>query len=86
MSLDLSTRYVTTHWDAEEGALRSGRTDRPTDWRLVREVLVAETDEQAFRYADGTMGRAMHGMCCRRWMFGMMQILQSTIRRCPTTR
>lgn len=50
MSLDLNTEYVATHWDAvEEGALRSGRTPDRRDWRLVREVLVAETDEQTHR-------------------------------------
>ena len=44
-----------------------GRTPDRKDWRLVREVVVAETDEQAFRYAvDGMMGRNMRGTCCRR--------------------
>lgn len=74
MSLDLNTEYVATHWDAvEEGALRSGRTPDRRDWRLVREVLVAETDEQAFRYAvDGTMGRAMREYVLPTFrMFGM---------------
>ena len=58
MSLDLNTEYVASHWDAVlEGAARSGRTPDRRDWRLVREVMVAETDEQAFRYAvDGTHG------------------------------
>ena len=61
MSLDLNTDYVATHWDAVlEGAERSGRTPDRRDWRLVREVVVAETDEQAFRYAvDGMIGRNM---------------------------
>jgi alkanesulfonate monooxygenase SsuD/methylene tetrahydromethanopterin reductase-like flavin-dependent oxidoreductase (luciferase family) len=61
MSLDLNTDYVATHWDAVlEGAARSGRTPDRRDWRLVREVVVAETDEQAFRYAvDGMVGRNM---------------------------
>src|SRR3954451_20652261 len=61
MSLDLNTDYVATHWDAVlEGAARSGRTPDRRDWRLVREVVVAETDEQAFRYAvDGMLGRNM---------------------------
>ena len=74
MSLDLNAEYVATHWDAVlEGAERSGRTPDRRDWRLVREVMVAETDEEAFRYAvDGTMGRAMREYVLPTFrMFGM---------------
>ncbi len=45
-----------TRW---RSAAQRRRTGSRRDW-LVREVLMAETDEQAFRYAvDDTMGRAM---------------------------
>jgi alkanesulfonate monooxygenase SsuD/methylene tetrahydromethanopterin reductase-like flavin-dependent oxidoreductase (luciferase family) len=54
MSLNLNTAYVKSHWDTiEEGARRSGRTPKRSEWRLVREVFVAETDEEAMRLAVG---------------------------------
>ena len=38
----------------------SGRTPWRGDWRLVREVFVADTDEEAFRLSVGSMmGRMM---------------------------
>jgi len=59
MSLNLNIGYVASHWDSVlEGARRSGRTPRRSEWRLVREVFVAETDEEAYRLAvGGFMGR-----------------------------
>src|SRR5262249_51398948 len=59
LSLNLNPAYVASHWEAVEiGAARSGRTPRRADWRLVREVFVAETDEEAWRGAvGGVMGR-----------------------------
>jgi alkanesulfonate monooxygenase SsuD/methylene tetrahydromethanopterin reductase-like flavin-dependent oxidoreductase (luciferase family) len=61
LSLNLNPGYVKSHWEAvEEGAKRSGRTPRRADWRLVREVFVAETDEQAWKLSvDNMMGRMM---------------------------
>ena len=61
LSLNLNPAYVATHWAAvEEGAKRSGRTPRRRDWRMVREVFVAETDAEAQRLsAGGMMGRMM---------------------------
>ena len=48
MSLNLSPAYVGSHWEAvEEGAKRSGRVPWRGDWRMVREVFVAETDAEA---------------------------------------
>lgn len=69
MSLDLNTEYVATHWDAvEEGALRSGRTPDRRDWRLVREVLVAETDEQRSGMPwTARWDAPCVSMCCRRF-------------------
>lgn len=61
MSLNLNPSYVASHWDAVlEGAARTGRTPRRSDWRMVREVFVADTDEEAWRLCvDGMMGRMM---------------------------
>jgi alkanesulfonate monooxygenase SsuD/methylene tetrahydromethanopterin reductase-like flavin-dependent oxidoreductase (luciferase family) len=61
MSLNLNPGYVKSHWEAvEEGARRSGRTPNRADWRLVREVLVAETDEEAWKLSvESMMGRQM---------------------------
>jgi len=61
LSLNLNPAYVGSHWDSvEEGARKTGRTPWRGDWRLVREVFVAETDEEAWRLSvGGMMGRMM---------------------------
>jgi alkanesulfonate monooxygenase SsuD/methylene tetrahydromethanopterin reductase-like flavin-dependent oxidoreductase (luciferase family) len=61
LSLNLSPGYLVTHWGAVvEGAKISGRTPNRADWRLVREVFVADTDEEAYRHAlKGAMARMM---------------------------
>lgn len=61
MSINLNPSFVASHWESvEEGAARAGRTAHRSDWRLVREVLVADTDAEAMRLAvDGMMGRMM---------------------------
>jgi alkanesulfonate monooxygenase SsuD/methylene tetrahydromethanopterin reductase-like flavin-dependent oxidoreductase (luciferase family) len=61
LSLNLNPAYVASHWEAVEiGAARTGRTPKRADWRLVREVFVADTDEEAMRLsAGGMMGRMM---------------------------
>ncbi len=49
MSLNLNPAYVASHWESVEiGARRAGRTPNRADWRLVREVFVADTDEEAW--------------------------------------
>src|SRR5205807_2714854 len=54
MSLNLNPGYVASHWESvEEGARRSGRTPSRADWRLVREIFVADTDEAAWRLSVG---------------------------------
>src|SRR5438552_18851208 len=56
MSLNLNPGYVASHWESVElGAARSGRTPRRADWRLVREVFVADTDAEAMRLSAGGM-------------------------------
>ena len=61
MSLNLNPGYVSSHWAAvEEGAARSGRTAQRAEWRMVREVFVAETDAEAHKLSVGNMmGRMM---------------------------
>jgi alkanesulfonate monooxygenase SsuD/methylene tetrahydromethanopterin reductase-like flavin-dependent oxidoreductase (luciferase family) len=61
LSLNLNPAYVASHWDSvEEGAARTGRTPDRRDWSLVREVMVAETDAEAWDLAvNGPMGRMM---------------------------
>ena len=48
-----------THWDAiDEGARESGRTPNRGEWRVAREILVAETGAEARRLArEGIIAR-----------------------------
>jgi alkanesulfonate monooxygenase SsuD/methylene tetrahydromethanopterin reductase-like flavin-dependent oxidoreductase (luciferase family) len=59
LSLNLNTAYVRSHWDAiSAGAAAGGRVADRNEWRLSREILVADTDEEARRHAvDGMLGR-----------------------------
>jgi alkanesulfonate monooxygenase SsuD/methylene tetrahydromethanopterin reductase-like flavin-dependent oxidoreductase (luciferase family) len=59
MTLNLSTPYAVTHWNTVlEGAARSGRSPSRQEWRVAREVFVADTDAEARRWAlEGHMGR-----------------------------
>jgi alkanesulfonate monooxygenase SsuD/methylene tetrahydromethanopterin reductase-like flavin-dependent oxidoreductase (luciferase family) len=61
LSLNLNAGHLVTHWAAvEEGARRTGKTPKRADWRVFREVFVAETDEQAWELSvGGMMGRMM---------------------------
>ncbi len=61
MSLNLNPAYVGSHWESvEEGARKSGRNPSRREWRMVREIFVADTDEEAWKLAvDGPMGRMM---------------------------
>jgi alkanesulfonate monooxygenase SsuD/methylene tetrahydromethanopterin reductase-like flavin-dependent oxidoreductase (luciferase family) len=61
MSLNLNPAYVGSHWESvEAGARRTGRTPHRAEWRMVREVFVADTDEEAWRLSvGGMMGRMM---------------------------
>src|SRR6266702_8709433 len=61
LSLNLNPAYVGSHWDSvEAGAAKTGRKPSRQDWRLVREVFVADTDEEAWKLSTGDMmGRMM---------------------------
>jgi alkanesulfonate monooxygenase SsuD/methylene tetrahydromethanopterin reductase-like flavin-dependent oxidoreductase (luciferase family) len=60
MSLNISPSYLATHWQAVcAGAEKAGRTPRRSDWRVVKEVYIAETDQEARDKAvNGMIGRA----------------------------
>lgn len=49
------------HWDSyAAGAASAGREVSRSVWRMVREVFVAPTDEEAWQHSvDGMMGRMM---------------------------
>jgi alkanesulfonate monooxygenase SsuD/methylene tetrahydromethanopterin reductase-like flavin-dependent oxidoreductase (luciferase family) len=61
MSLNLNPSYIASHWGSvEAGAAKTGRTPDRGDWRMIREVFIAETDEEAYRLScGGMMGRMM---------------------------
>jgi alkanesulfonate monooxygenase SsuD/methylene tetrahydromethanopterin reductase-like flavin-dependent oxidoreductase (luciferase family) len=63
MSINIvPTRVLKTHWDTVESSARAkGRTASHGDWRIARDIHVAETTEQARREAiDGAIGRDFH--------------------------
>ena len=59
LSISLNPAHTASHWDSVvRGAERAGRTPDRREWRLVREVYIAETDAKAREYAKhGAMGR-----------------------------
>lgn len=59
MSLNLNPGYVKSHWDSyEAGAKRGGHKVSRSQWRMVREIFVADTDEEAYEMTvNGMMGR-----------------------------
>jgi alkanesulfonate monooxygenase SsuD/methylene tetrahydromethanopterin reductase-like flavin-dependent oxidoreductase (luciferase family) len=59
LSISLNPAHTVSHWQSvEEGAARSGRTPDRREWRLVREVYVAATDDEARkRVREGALGR-----------------------------
>ena len=60
LSLNLSREYLKDHWDSVvRGADKAGRTASRDDWRVVREVYIAETDAEARKLAlNGMLARA----------------------------
>lgn len=59
MSLGANNEYIAGHWKSvEEGAKRSGRTPSRSEWRITRDVFVADTDEEAIEGSlNSMMGR-----------------------------
>ncbi len=53
------TETLKSHWEAVElGAAKAGRTANRSEWRIAKEVYIAETTEQARQEVlEGTIGR-----------------------------
>ena len=75
MSLAFNSDYVISHWDAVlEGAKRSGKSPSRKDWRITRDVWVADSDDEAY-------DKAVNGMLGRVWgdyllpLFDQFQLL-----------
>ncbi|HKA56005.1 MAG TPA: LLM class flavin-dependent oxidoreductase [Candidatus Binatia bacterium] len=75
MSVHLATNVVINHWETvEAGARKTGRTPSRKSWRILRDVYVAETDEQARAEAlGGIMGRSFREYFLP--LFGAFQVL-----------
>ena len=61
LSLNLNPTYCAGHWDSySAGAAKAGIEASRADWRMVREVFVADTDEEAWEMSvNNMMGRMM---------------------------
>ena len=71
LSIALSNSYLNTHWQAVvEGAERSGVTPSRSDWRISREVYIAETDQEA-------RDQALNGMLGRVWGEYLLPLFKS---------
>lgn len=59
LSIALSGSYLKTHWQAViDGAEKAGRAPDRKEWRISREVYIAETDKEARDKAiNGMLGR-----------------------------
>ncbi|MBS1892963.1 MAG: LLM class flavin-dependent oxidoreductase [Actinobacteria bacterium] len=52
ISFNVAERLVETHWPAyEEGAASTGRTADRRQWHVLKDIFVAETDEEARRWS-----------------------------------
>lgn len=61
LSISITDDYLAGHWEVyAEGASGAGRTPDRRDWRVVRDVIVADTDEAALELAlSGPLRRQM---------------------------
>lgn len=56
LSLTFSVSYLKDHWAMmEEGAASAGRTCDRADWRVIRDVFVAETDREARAWVKSSL-------------------------------
>ncbi|MFJ8531743.1 LLM class flavin-dependent oxidoreductase [Streptomyces sp. NPDC093591] len=61
MSIAFSDEYLASHWSAySEGAASAGLTPDRRKWRVVRDVIVADTDEEARELALSGPRRRMY--------------------------
>ena len=60
LSLHMNSSYLQGHWEAySEGATGSGRSADRSDWRVTKDIFVADTDAEAKRWsARSEIGRA----------------------------
>jgi alkanesulfonate monooxygenase SsuD/methylene tetrahydromethanopterin reductase-like flavin-dependent oxidoreductase (luciferase family) len=71
MSLNISKGYLAAHWNSvERGAAKTGRTPNRDDWRVVREVYIADTDAEAKK-------RALNGMLARAYSDYLLPLFKS---------
>ena len=57
-SSNLAPKYLAEHWTTvEDAAAEAGREARRSDWRIGRDVFVAETSEEARERAYAVLGR-----------------------------
>lgn len=63
MSLASSTPDLVTHWESyAQGAAEAGRTASRKDWRVCKEVVIADTDAEAEKLAvEGGLGEYLRG-------------------------
>ena len=60
LSLTFNAPYLRDHWTVmEEGAASTGRSCDRQDWRVVRDVFVAETDAEAKEWVRSSLWAAM---------------------------
>ena len=79
MSLNFNPSYVASHWESVEiGGQRSGREPSRRDWRIVREVFVADSDAEAWRHSVGGMMERMYREYYLRLLgnFGFLEFLK----------
>ncbi|WP_323688849.1 LLM class flavin-dependent oxidoreductase [Rhizobium sp. AN83] len=59
ISLNIAAPHLKNNWrDIQNGAKKANRVAKRSDWRIVREVFVANTDEEAWEHSvNGMMGR-----------------------------
>ena len=63
MSLGLNEVYLGGHWDSVEEGAAAAKREAPSrsEWRILRQMWVGETDEEALETAtNGMLGRAWH--------------------------
>ena len=82
MSLNLNPAYFGSHWESvEAGAAKTGRKPDWAQWRMVREVFVADTDAEAIRLSVGLhMGRMMGEYFLQLFKSSNSSSFSSTIR------
>jgi alkanesulfonate monooxygenase SsuD/methylene tetrahydromethanopterin reductase-like flavin-dependent oxidoreductase (luciferase family) len=55
LSLTFNAEYLRDHWSMmEEGAASAGRTCSRKDWRVIRDVFVADSDREAKAWVRGS--------------------------------